>query len=47
MGISGRLSDKDYCVGILADDVVLDGQGFSITGTGDEREFMFRLTTLR
>ncbi|MEM3505014.1 MAG: S8 family serine peptidase [Archaeoglobaceae archaeon] len=32
--ISGLLSDKDFCIGIFANDVVLDGQGFSITGTG-------------
>ncbi|MEM3505164.1 MAG: NosD domain-containing protein [Archaeoglobaceae archaeon] len=33
--ISGILSvSKDYCIGIFANDVVLDGQGFSITGTG-------------
>ncbi|MEM2031021.1 MAG: NosD domain-containing protein [Archaeoglobaceae archaeon] len=32
--ISGLLSGKDYCIKISADNVVLDGQGFSITGTG-------------
>ncbi|MEM4945216.1 MAG: S8 family serine peptidase [Archaeoglobaceae archaeon] len=31
--ISGLLSGKNYCIGIFANDVVLDGQGFSITGT--------------
>ncbi|MEM4689460.1 MAG: S8 family serine peptidase [Archaeoglobaceae archaeon] len=31
--ISGLLSDKDFCIGIFANDVVLDGQGFSIAGT--------------
>lgn len=31
--ISGLLSGKDYCIGIFADCVVLDGQGFLIPGT--------------
>ncbi|MDI9642646.1 MAG: right-handed parallel beta-helix repeat-containing protein, partial [Archaeoglobales archaeon] len=30
--ISGLLSGQNYCIGIFADDVFLDGQGFSITG---------------
>ncbi|MEM2023100.1 MAG: hypothetical protein QXI31_05420, partial [Archaeoglobaceae archaeon] len=32
--ISGLLSSKDYCIRISANDVVLDGQGFSMTGSG-------------
>ncbi|MEM2638378.1 MAG: NosD domain-containing protein, partial [Candidatus Hadarchaeales archaeon] len=32
--ISGLLSGKDYCIKISASNVVLDGQGFSINGTG-------------
>ncbi|MEM2176246.1 MAG: right-handed parallel beta-helix repeat-containing protein [Archaeoglobaceae archaeon] len=32
--ISGILSGKNYCIGIFANDVVLDGQEFSISGRG-------------
>ncbi|MEM4497145.1 MAG: NosD domain-containing protein, partial [Archaeoglobaceae archaeon] len=32
--ISGLLSGQNYCIGIFADDVVLDGQGYLVTGTG-------------
>ncbi len=32
--ISGLLSGQDYCIGIFANDVTLDGQGFSIAGKG-------------
>ncbi|MEM2694000.1 MAG: right-handed parallel beta-helix repeat-containing protein [Archaeoglobaceae archaeon] len=34
--ISGLLSGKNYCINISANDVVLDGQGFSVTGSGSE-----------
>ncbi|MEM4566438.1 MAG: NosD domain-containing protein [Archaeoglobaceae archaeon] len=35
--ISGVLSGQNYCIGIFANDVVLDGQGYSLTGTGSEK----------
>ncbi|MEM4540519.1 MAG: right-handed parallel beta-helix repeat-containing protein [Archaeoglobaceae archaeon] len=34
--ISGLLNGNDYCIGIFADDVVLDGHGFSMTGSGSD-----------
>lgn len=33
--IFGLQSGKDYCIKISANDVVLDGNGFSITGSGN------------
>jgi len=33
--ITGLLSGQYYCIGIFANDVVLDGNGYSLTGPGD------------